>query len=52
VLLDLPIDVLTAQIDENSVRIPQNMVLDSLSRPLVVRSNRLWTCWPLRSGLS
>jgi acetolactate synthase-1/2/3 large subunit len=33
VLLDLPMDVLTAAIDESSVRIPQNIVLDSPAAP-------------------
>jgi acetolactate synthase-1/2/3 large subunit len=33
VLLDLPIDVLTAQVDESTVRIPQNLALDSPVAP-------------------
>jgi acetolactate synthase-1/2/3 large subunit len=33
VLLDLPIDVLTAAVDEDSVRVPQNVVLDSPVAP-------------------
>ena len=33
VLLDLPIDVLTAALDESTVRIPQNLVLDSPAAP-------------------
>lgn len=33
VLLDLPMDVLTAPIDESSVRIPENVVLDSPAAP-------------------
>jgi len=33
VLLDMPADVLGAQIDENSVRIPENVLLDSSSYP-------------------
>ncbi len=33
VLLDLPIDVLTASIDESTVRIPANLVLDSPLAP-------------------
>jgi acetolactate synthase I/II/III large subunit len=33
VLLDLPMDVLTAAVDENAVHIPQNVVLDSPIAP-------------------
>ncbi len=33
VLLDLPSDVLTATVDEDTVRIPQNLVLDSPAAP-------------------
>jgi acetolactate synthase-1/2/3 large subunit len=33
VLLDLPMDVLTAAVDEGTVRIPQNVVLDSPAAP-------------------
>jgi acetolactate synthase-1/2/3 large subunit len=33
VLLDLPMDVLTAAVDESGVRIPQNVVLDSPAAP-------------------
>lgn len=33
VLLDLPMDVLTAPVDESAARIPQNLVLDSPAAP-------------------
>ena len=33
VLLDLPMDVLTAAVDESTVRIPENVVLDSPAAP-------------------
>ena len=33
VLLDLPIDILTAAVDESTVRIPENLVLESAAAP-------------------
>ncbi len=53
VLLDLPMDVLTAQVDASAVRIPSNVIVESAGGPFDCRRRRsARRCFEARSARS